>query len=209
MPGQGRLVALQLMLRGCSAAELAQTARAIEAWQRVDFLTRLPRDLAVRVLSFLDATTLGRVCLVSRAWNALGSDDAVWKRMCIQHIGHRCAKCGWGLPSLSMRTIQMYKEANQSLRFKDLYRDKHVIARNWKTGKYYLRTLTGHEDGVMCVQMNDQRVVSGSYDCTIRVWDVGTLDCLKVLRVRIFLTYLDRSDDGRSGPHALRSMPSI
>ena len=32
-------------------------------------------------------------------------------------------------------------------------------------------TLRRHTGGVTCLQFNASRIVSGSYDCTIKVWD--------------------------------------
>ena len=41
----------------------------------------------------------------------------------------------------------------------------------------------GHTNDVACVlQLNDARVVSGAFDGTLRVWEVGHKDC------QIFLT---------------------
>ena len=42
--------------------------------------------------------------------------------------------------------------------------------------------LEGHTQSVRCLDACGARVVSGSYDCTCRVWDVDTGACLHVLR---------------------------
>ena len=34
----------------------------------------------------------------------------------------------------------------------------------------------------MCLQVDDQKIVSGSYDKTIRIWDIETLNCTRVLK---------------------------
>lgn len=43
-----------------------------------------------------------------------------------------------------------------------------------------LRTLEGHEDNVRVLAAGDRHLFSGSWDKTIRVWDLRTLTCLKV-----------------------------
>jgi WD40 repeat protein len=44
------------------------------------------------------------------------------------------------------------------------------------------KTWTGHTDWVNCVmQLADGRVCSGSYDKTIKIWDVGTGACAMTL----------------------------
>lgn len=39
-----------------------------------------------------------------------------------------------------------------------------------QTGRRML-TLRRHTGGVTCVQFSSSKIVSGSYDCTIKVWD--------------------------------------
>ena len=43
-------------------------------------------------------------------------------------------------------------------------------------------TMTGHEDTVRCLQVDDEKVVSGSYDKTLKVWDIRTGHCRHTLR---------------------------
>ena len=40
---------------------------------------------------------------------------------------------------------------------------------------------TGHTDAVRALAMADNKLFSGSYDGTVKVWDVETLECLKTL----------------------------
>ena len=42
------------------------------------------------------------------------------------------------------------------------------------------RTLEGHEDNVRVLTVGSRHVFSGSWDKTIRVWDIDTLECIKV-----------------------------
>ncbi len=44
------------------------------------------------------------------------------------------------------------------------------------------RTLEGHEDNVRVLTVGSRHVFSGSWDKTIRVWDIDTLECIKVRR---------------------------
>ncbi len=43
-----------------------------------------------------------------------------------------------------------------------------------------MKTLEGHEDNVRVLAVGDNQVFSGSWDKTIRVWDLDTLECSKV-----------------------------
>jgi WD40 repeat protein len=42
-------------------------------------------------------------------------------------------------------------------------------------------TGAGHTDAVRALATSDDRLFSGSYDGTVKVWDVVTLECLKTL----------------------------
>lgn len=58
--------------------------------------------------------------------------------------------------------------------WKDVYKDRFKVGTNWKYGRCTTRILRGHTNGVMCLQFDDQTLITGSYDNTIKVWDVNT-----------------------------------
>lgn len=41
--------------------------------------------------------------------------------------------------------------------------------------------MIGHRDTVRCLQVDDDKVISGSYDMTLKVWDLRTGQCRKTL----------------------------
>jgi len=65
--------------------------------------------------------------------------------------------------------------------WKDVYRDRFVVGTNWKYGRYTQKVLNGHTNGVMCLQFDDNILVSGSYDSTIKIWDIETGQELRTL----------------------------
>ena len=74
--------------------------------------------------------------------------------------------------------------------WKDVYSERLTIERNWRRGRCSVRTLSGHTDGVMCLQFAETLaphglpcpiLITGSYDRTVRVWNLETgteLRCL-------------------------------
>lgn len=44
-----------------------------------------------------------------------------------------------------------------------------------------VRKLTGHTEGVLCLEFDDTHIVSGGYDHTIRVWNIKTGVCERVI----------------------------
>ncbi|KAI0303381.1 quinon protein alcohol dehydrogenase-like superfamily, partial [Multifurca ochricompacta] len=99
----------ELILRGiltmCCFSQLSLLTDALGHLIRIDPFVIFPREVSLRVLAYLDATSLCRAAQVSRHWKALADDDLLWREICEQHIGTKCNKCGWGLPILERRRL--------------------------------------------------------------------------------------------------------
>ncbi|KAJ3121722.1 hypothetical protein HK098_003454 [Nowakowskiella sp. JEL0407] len=55
--------------------------------------------------------------------------------------------------------------------WKYIYRQRLILERNWKSGVVSLKEFKGHEEAAYCVQFDDDKLVTGSRDSTIKVWD--------------------------------------
>ncbi|GAA5815248.1 hypothetical protein MFLAVUS_008754 [Mucor flavus] len=246
-PADQRTLILRGLLSTCCMPQLSFLHDAIKPLLRIDFLSILPREVSLQIFFYLDAKSLCNAAQVSHNWKALADDDALWHRMCEQHIDKKCTKCGWGLPLLnkkkrtilpkrpliepseeplrtacgpissalnSTNTINENKrlkirnndnEALAEINFstqgnsasnctttlvpaarrpwKDVYSERLRIERNWRNNKYNLRILSGHTDGVMCLQFCDGSniLMTGSYDKTVRIWNLETGDLIRTL----------------------------
>jgi F-box/WD-40 domain protein MET30 len=58
--------------------------------------------------------------------------------------------------------------------WKEVYKDRFKVGTNWKYGRYSTKIFKGHTNGVMCLQFDDQILVTGSYDATVKIWDIKT-----------------------------------
>ncbi|KAF2868110.1 quinon protein alcohol dehydrogenase-like superfamily [Massariosphaeria phaeospora] len=65
--------------------------------------------------------------------------------------------------------------------WKDVYKDRFKVGTNWKYGRYSTKIFKGHTNGVMCLQFDDRVLMTGSYDATIKVWDLETGKELRTL----------------------------
>ncbi|KAK0228318.1 F-box/WD repeat-containing protein pof1 [Armillaria fumosa] len=98
-----RALILQGLLTMCCFSQLSLLTEQLAHLIRIDPFTVLPREVSLKVLSYLDATSLCRAAQVTKHWRSLADDDVLWRGICEQHIGQKCRKCGWALPILEKK----------------------------------------------------------------------------------------------------------
>jgi F-box/WD-40 domain protein MET30 len=84
----------------CCFSQLSLLTEQLNHLIRIDPFAVFPREVSLKILGYLDATSLCRAAQVARRWKMLADDDTLWRGICEQHIGQKCKKCGWGLPIL-------------------------------------------------------------------------------------------------------------
>jgi F-box and WD-40 domain protein MET30 len=87
----------------CCFSQLSLLTEQLAHLIRIDPFVILPREISLKILGHLDATSLCRAAQVTRKWRSLADDDVLWRGICEQHIGQKCRKCGWGLPVLEKK----------------------------------------------------------------------------------------------------------
>ncbi|KAI0073400.1 WD40 repeat-like protein [Panus rudis PR-1116 ss-1] len=102
-PHPRRALILQGLLTMCCFSQLSLLTEQLAQLIRIDPFAILPREVLLKILGYLDATSLCRAAQVSKQWKSLADDDILWRGICEQHIGQKCLKCGWGLPILEKR----------------------------------------------------------------------------------------------------------
>ncbi|KAH7112946.1 sulfur metabolite repression control protein-like protein SconB [Dendryphion nanum] len=88
-------------------------------------------------------------------------------------------------PELSSKRLRLCPEAEpeplKKRPWKDVYKDRFKVGTNWKYGRYSTKILKGHTNGVMCLQFDDRILMTGSYDQTVRIWDLETGNEIRTL----------------------------
>ncbi|KAJ2156477.1 ubiquitin-binding SDF ubiquitin ligase complex subunit met30 [Coemansia sp. RSA 552] len=317
-PAERRLLILQGLVNLCCIPQLSYLNRVVPQQLRVDFLAAAPPDISLKILSYLDATSLCQAAQVSQTWASLANDDILWHRMCAQHIDKVCKKCGWGLPRLDRTGRRLYEAtARRALRlaagnanavlppglaagsnpaytfmlptssvaieaaaesavagrptipvsslinspgldtplitsvctpqnsiqfmsppqasahgstaymaqrasylhdkdasggevsdsgsngrspgcegastpashpprrrrrpWKEIFAERQIVANNWRNFRYRESHIQAHADGILCVQFNDEYMITGSYDSKVHVWDSESLELVTEL----------------------------
>jgi len=98
-----RALILQGLLTMCCFSQLSLLTEHLAHLIRIDPFAVLPREVSLKILGYLDATSLCRAAQVTKRWKNLADDNLVWRSICEQHIGQKCHKCGWGLPILEKK----------------------------------------------------------------------------------------------------------
>ena len=225
------------------------------AFAPTDFLSYLPPEIAVYLLCFLDLSSVIACQSVSRAWNMIANDNAVWRELFFRRQGwginlDRAIARGWtppileGLPesptsfvipdcpwshtpknsTYSERTssslglsidprdvrahslvhIPSFRDVSSpwspelsndahhplttsmnvplSLPWRELYKKRYTLDARWTSSAPQTKYLTGHADSVYCLEFDSKRIITGSRDRSIKVWDIQTGRCLGTFR---------------------------
>ncbi|KAF9476601.1 WD40 repeat-like protein [Pholiota conissans] len=100
-----RALILQGLLTMCCFSQLSLLTEQLAHLIRIDPFAVLPREVSLKILGYLDATSLCRAAQVTKRWKCLADDNILWRGICEQHIGQKCHKCGWGLPILEKKRV--------------------------------------------------------------------------------------------------------
>jgi F-box/WD-40 domain protein MET30 len=108
-PSKQRELILQGILSVACFNQLSFISAQVRDLIKIDFISLLPVEISLQILSKLDTVSLCKSAQVSRTWRQLADDDEVWHNLCTQHLGSRCRKCGWGLPLLEKQRLREWK----------------------------------------------------------------------------------------------------
>ncbi|PIA16239.1 WD40 repeat-like protein, partial [Coemansia reversa NRRL 1564] len=65
--------------------------------------------------------------------------------------------------------------------WKDIFAERQIVANNWRKFRYRELQVQAHADGILCVQFNDEYMITGSYDSKVHVWDSETMELVSEL----------------------------
>ena len=149
--------------------------QVIEPQFQRDFISLLPKELALYTLSFLEPRDLLRAAQTCRYWRILAEDNLLWRE--------KCREAGLGDCRDFLRKRSKISTGFIYSPWKSSFMRQHNIEMNWRMQPIRTaKVLKGHDDHVItCLQFSGNRIVSGSDDNTLKVWSAMTGKCLRTL----------------------------
>ncbi|GAA37016.2 F-box and WD-40 domain protein 7 [Clonorchis sinensis] len=154
-----------------------------------DFVKWLPPELVLRIFSYLPWDALIACSMVNRAWFRAARHPELYRRLCqlpewcpplldkqlfpFSYAVDTEAVPSTGQSSDSIASL-LINSRNASVDWFGIFQKRSRLRRNWLLGRHRMRRFTGHNEAVYCVAYDAHRIVSGSADATIRVWNVRT-----------------------------------
>ena len=137
----------------------------------------LPVELMEQILCFLDPQTLARAESVCHDWRSKARSRHVWRHVFEREYNavgsHRFRSQPQPFP------VRGVGKGVPDQDWRRMYLLRRQIDNRWAEGKAAAIYLNGHKDSVYCVQFDEQKIITGSRDRTIRVWDTHTFQCIK------------------------------
>ena len=147
----------------------------------VDPASRLPSELMLQIFQCLDVKDLCSIERVSSSWKKLADDTSVWRNAFLRKYERRVYT---DPPSIQVGGIGCGRTNRPNQEWKRMYKARVALEKNWRAGPKDAGKavyLSGHTDSVYCVQFDEEKIITGSRDRTIRVWDINNFTCKRVI----------------------------
>ncbi|EJD07855.1 uncharacterized protein FOMMEDRAFT_73579 [Fomitiporia mediterranea MF3/22] len=181
MPDRVRLLAI--ILESCMPGDIRTQIGLLERYLKstFDIVGNLAPEIAIKILKYLTVRELLGVEPVSKKWQALVHNPAIWRHHCLVLTATD------PIPLRPPPTPEGWYG-----RLEPLYRSLHHREANFHYGlPQTLRLLNGHTNFCTTLLLRGKRLISGSYDETIRFWDIETGEMKKCLQVKKPVSCID------------------
>ncbi|ORY32354.1 WD40 repeat-like protein [Neocallimastix californiae] len=186
------------LLRRCRVPTLQYISSLILTSLKYDFFGLLPVDISYHIIQYLDFRSIAVCSQVSKSWyklfNSPGVDTSIWK--------YRLKNDFWideketdsnalsfdndirnnVLEDLSDENKENFASLLQNQGYeippnlyKYLYRRHYLLKSNWNNGRCHQVSFPGNGSMVVtCLQFDDDKIISGSDDNIINIYDTAT-----------------------------------
>jgi F-box and WD-40 domain protein 1/11 len=146
--------------------------------QKTDLVRYFPREIIDQIFIILDIKSLNACALVNKNWQSVANANAVWRAKYFQQPY-------WNTISgyLPEETKELGHKSKKlpPLTWKYVYQTRAMLEERWRNGNVEPKALKGHTDSVYCVHFNENIIVTGSRDQTIKIWDAKSGALIRTL----------------------------
>ncbi|KAF2077822.1 hypothetical protein CYY_000867 [Polysphondylium violaceum] len=134
---------------------------------------KLPEEVIVKIFKELEEEKdIYKISLVCSQWNSITQTNEIWMNLYKKKSFHK----------------QLLKHNVHEIDFKCVLKLKSNAQSNWKNGRFKCSVLQGHKENISSIIFNGSKIVSGSYDSTIKIWDYYTHECTDTLMNKTTVT---------------------
>jgi len=126
-------------------------------------LAKLPIGAILKILSFLNPEDISAVSLSCRGLHAVSQDDHLWRSLFNSRFPTP-------LPTVMAKGACL-----------KAYQKWHRVHPNLTNGVYALELLIEHKVYITSLLWVDGHLISGSWDHTIKIWDLNSRKCIRTL----------------------------
>lgn len=118
----------------------------------------LPAELLVYIFEYLTVQDLCSVIKVNTAWRAIGFDGYLWKSQSLKYFENPINR--------SARKLLGREEDEH---WKSYFTRRYTAGKQWRSNNLSQTTITGHAGTVWTLAFDDEKLVTGSFDKTVKV----------------------------------------
>ncbi|ORX53303.1 WD40 repeat-like protein [Piromyces finnis] len=182
------------IFKDCNPDDMSYIYKTLPTLHR-DFLTLLPNDIAYEIIIYTSPRDINTFSQVSKSWREIITHVELWEKL-YDNIGLKSMYKSYLCKSITLNCIKLSLLTNwikgrfhynciqahsTGILQMCLYGDYLATAGADRTCKLYdivsgscIKVFNGHEKCILCVKMDEKKIITGSEDHTIRLWNIRT-----------------------------------
>ncbi len=131
---------------------------------KTDLVSDLPNEICEIIFFHLSLTTLLYCRRVSKSWKQIVDNDNIWRSK-----------------FKDQKSWKYYNHDSEIDSWYELCKNRHLLELNWKNDNFKMFKFFDTPYEAASVKLLKNWIITGSYDGTIKIWDIETSQCLRVL----------------------------
>lgn len=190
---QGQVELIEKLLCKMSHDQHSQIDLALQPLLQRNFITMLPQrgltHISEKILSYLDAQSLLNASNVCKEWRRIIREGTLWKKLIERNVRQDPVWAGvvkrreWDQDLF--KPVKDTNHTKHQMLYYGIVADIKNLQQRWQDGTYTTQKIVCRSDnskGVYCIQYDDNKIVSGLRDNTIKIWDRQTLRCTRTFQ---------------------------